>query len=84
MIPFEYPVSDGPANFRDRPEGVTIPTIWVAFALSLLIHLAVLWQLLPKLRLLSPDTTKLGETYASLIVRLAPVIAFNQIGRAHV
>ncbi len=72
MIPFEYPVSDGPANSRGRHDGVTIPTIWVAFALSLLIHVAVLWQLLPKLRLLSPDTTKLGETYASLIVRLAP------------
>jgi hypothetical protein len=56
----------------DRPDGVTIPTIWLAFALSLLIHVAVLWQWLPKLRLLSPDETKRGEANGSLVVRLAP------------
>lgn len=65
-------MSDGLANFRDRRDGVTIPTIWVAFALSLLMHLAVLWQWLPKLRLLSPDEITLGEANASLVVRLAP------------
>lgn len=51
---------------------MTIPAIWVAFALSLLIHAAVLWQWLPKLLLPSPDEIKLGEAYGSLIVRLAP------------
>jgi hypothetical protein len=71
-IPFEYPVSDGLANSRGRPDGVTIPAIWVAFALSLLIHIAVLWQWLPKLRLLSPDEAKPGEANGSLLVRLAP------------
>jgi len=65
-------VSDGLANSRGRPEGVTIPTIWVALALSLLIHVAVLWQWLPKLRLPSPDEAKLGEANGSLIVHLAP------------
>jgi hypothetical protein len=65
-------VSDGLANFRDRRDGVTIPTIWVAFALSLLIHFAVLWQWLPKLRLLSPDESRLGEANGSLLVYLAP------------
>jgi hypothetical protein len=72
MIPFEYPVSDGPANSRDRPDGVTIPTIWVAFALSLLIHFAVLWQWLPKPLRPSPDEIKLGAANGSLDVRLAP------------
>jgi hypothetical protein len=51
---------------------VTIPSIWVAFALSLLIHIAALWQLLPKLHLASPDESKLGEAKVPLLVRLAP------------
>lgn len=72
MIPLELPVSDGPPKFRDRRDGVTIPSIWVAFALSLLIHAAVLWQWLPKLRAPSPDEIKPGESNGSLIVRLAP------------
>lgn len=65
-------MSDGPGNSRDRPDGVTIPTIWLALALSLLIHVAVLWQWLPKLRLPSPDEIKLGEANGSLLVHLAP------------
>jgi hypothetical protein len=51
---------------------VTIPTIWVAFALSLLIHAAVMWQWLPKLRPPPPDEIKPGEANITLIVRLAP------------
>jgi hypothetical protein len=68
-------LSDGPNDFRDRPDGVTIPTIWVAFALSLLIHVLVMWQWLPqlKLHLASPDENKLGEAHGSLLVRLAPL-----------
>ena len=67
-------MSDRPANSRDGRDGVTIPAIWVAFALSLLIHLAVLWQWLPELVLRppSPDELKSGEGKGSLIVRLAP------------
>jgi hypothetical protein len=72
MIPSEFPLSDGPAITRDRRDGVTIPTIWVAFALSLLLHAAALWQLLPNLRPPSPDGIKLGDARGSLIVRLAP------------
>lgn len=65
---------DRPANSRNRRDGVNIPAIWVAFALSLLIHLAVLWQWLPNLLLRppSPDEIKSGEGKGSLIVRLAP------------
>jgi hypothetical protein len=53
---------------------VTIPAIWIAFALSLLLHAAVLWQWLPQmsLHLPSPDETKQGEGGGSLVVRLAP------------
>ena len=53
---------------------MTIPAIWVAFALSLLIHVAVLWQWLPTLmpRPPSPDEIKAGEAKGSLLVRLAP------------
>ena len=49
---------------------MTIPTIWVAIALSLLIHVAVLWQWLPRLRFPSLDEPTRGEV--PLIVRLAP------------
>jgi hypothetical protein len=67
-------VSDAPDNFRYRPDVVTLPTIWVAFALSLLLHLAVLWQWLPQLkpRAPSPDAIRQGEANGSLLVRLAP------------
>jgi hypothetical protein len=67
-------VIDGLAISRGRPDGVTIPAIWIAFALSLLLHAAVLWQWLPQLRLNlpSPDETKPGEGGGSLVVRLAP------------
>jgi hypothetical protein len=65
-------VSYWPGDFRDRRDGVTIPTFWVALALSLLLHVAVMWQWLPKLRLPSPDETRLGEANGSLVVHLAP------------
>ncbi|MBE0627549.1 MAG: hypothetical protein IH606_22360, partial [Burkholderiales bacterium] len=51
---------------------MTIPAIWLAFAASLLLHIAVLWQWLPRLHLLSPDETRAGETISRLRVRLAP------------
>ena len=53
-----------------RTNVVSIPTIWIAVALSLIIHVAVLWEWLPRLRLPSPDELKAGES--SLVVRLAP------------
>jgi hypothetical protein len=65
-------VSDRTSNFRYSRDGLTIPAIWVAFALSLLLHVAVLWQWLPKLHLLSPDESRLGDATGSLLVRLLP------------
>lgn len=59
---------------RRRDDVVTIPTIWLMVVLSLLVHLAALWQFLPKLQnSLSPgeadEVAKIGERLA---VRLAP------------
>jgi hypothetical protein len=68
MIPFARPASDRLDASRNR----RAPTIWVAVALSLLIHVAVLWQWLPRLRFPSLDELELGDARGSLVVRLAP------------
>ena len=65
-------MSDWTDIYRDKRAGVTIPTFWVALALSLLLHVAVMWQWLPMLRLPSPDETQLGDANGSLVVQLAP------------
>lgn len=57
---------------RTRRDVVTIPTIWVAIALSLLIHVAIMWAWLPRMHLLSPDNSRRGEANGSLVVQLAP------------
>jgi hypothetical protein len=72
LILFEQSMSDWHDESPNGRDGVTIPTIWVAIALSLLIHAAALWEWLPKLRLPSPEETKRGEASGSLVVRLAP------------
>jgi hypothetical protein len=67
------PPSRGNLGLGDRRYGKDfVPTIWLAFALSLLIHAAVLWQWLPQLHLLSPDLSKQSEAQGSLSVRLMP------------
>ncbi len=48
------------------------PTIWVALALSLLVHAAALWEWLPRMRLPSLAAPERGEANGSLVVRLAP------------
>ena len=55
-----------------RRDGVTIPTIWVAFALSLLLHIALMWKWLPQIHFPSLDETKRDDAGGSLVVRLAP------------
>jgi hypothetical protein len=57
---------------RNMRDSVTIPTIWVAIALSLLIHVAVMWQWLPRIRLPSLDEPGRSEASGQLRVRLAP------------
>ena len=65
-------MSDWDHRFRSRRDGVTIPTIWVAVALSLLLHVVVLWRWLPQLHVLSPQTPERGRPRAVLAVQLLP------------
>ena len=64
-------MSDWLLDQTDRRDGVTVPTIWLALALSLLIHAAVMWQWLPKIKLPSLEELKLRGP-GSLTVSLAP------------
>jgi hypothetical protein len=48
-------MTDWYAPYRYRSDVVVIPRIRVTFALSIMIHLAALWFLLPRLPLLAPD-----------------------------
>jgi hypothetical protein len=57
------------ARYRDRSDVVIIPRIRVTFALSILIHIAALWILLPRLPLLSPGQ-ELGQVADRLQVLL--------------
>lgn len=59
-------------DFAKRRDGVTIPTIWIAVAISLLLHLAIMFKWLPNLRLPSPELDERGESKGSLVVELAP------------
>ena len=65
-------MSDWSHSSRSRRDGVTIPTIWVAVALSLLLHVAVLWGWLPQMHLLSPNEPERGQPGATLAVQLVP------------
>jgi hypothetical protein len=60
---------DGPLERRDI---VQIPAIWLAFALSLLIHVLLLWKLLPRNYLLPAETIERSAATGSLQVRLLP------------
>jgi len=57
---------------RDKRDGVTIPTIWVAVALSIILHIALMWKWLPQIHLPSLDDKKQDAPTGSLSVRLAP------------
>ena len=57
---------------HSRHERIAIPTIWVALALSLLLHAAVLWGWLAKIPMLPFEDFKLGKPGGALAVRLAP------------
>jgi hypothetical protein len=61
---YEPPRSDGAT--------VTVPAIRVAFALSLLIHAAVLWGWVPRLHDLASERAERGKAGGPLAVRLAP------------
>jgi hypothetical protein len=69
---------------RNKRDGVTIPTIWVAIALSVLVHVAALWKWLPKLDLRLPSLEELqrGEAGGSLVVHLAPPVSPPQAAQS--
>jgi hypothetical protein len=57
-----------------RRDAITIPTLWIAVALSLLIHGLALWQWLPEMKkhFLTPDSPDEGKGKGSLVVNIAP------------
>jgi hypothetical protein len=57
---------------QTRHDVVAIPTIWLAIALSLLVHLAVLWTWKPEILFPSAEGPERGKSGGSLQVRIAP------------
>jgi len=60
------------AWYRGRSDVVIIPRIRVTFALSILIHAAALWFLVPRLPLLSPGDTRDSSSERLQVVLAAP------------
>ncbi len=67
---FKRQVSGWLDENRDRRDGVTIPRIWLAILASVLVHLATLWTLLPRLHFPTMDDARRGQTNGSLVVQL--------------
>src|SRR4051812_35835445 len=57
-----------PRRYRD---GITIPIIWFAVGLSLLVHFAALWVWLPQSHLLTVKASEPGKSNA-LVAQLMP------------
>lgn len=58
-------------EFRNRHDGVTVPKIWVAIALSVLAHVAALWEL-PPLSVKLPGGGEVFDKNPQLSLRLVP------------
>lgn len=58
----DSPMIDRYAQYRYRSDVVVIPRIRVMFALSIVIHIAALWILLPRLPLLLPEMDQAQAT----------------------
>lgn len=67
-------MNEGLGNIRYRRDRVTIPVIWVAFALSVVVHIVVLWQWMPQISRPASDLPE-REKSGPLIVQLAPLPA---------
>lgn len=71
--------------FRNRHDGVTLPRIWLAIALSVLLHVAALWEL-PPISVKLPGGAEIVDQNPQLSLRLVPpgppVIADSAPGRA--
>ena len=63
------------SDWLDAPRGdyarLSVPAIWVALALSALVHFALLWVWLPQLHLLSLENAEHGNASGPLVVELA-------------
>jgi hypothetical protein len=57
---------------RYRDGVIVVRVIWVAFALSLLVHVATLWMSPPLMRALTLDPAARAEPAAALVAQLAP------------
>jgi len=57
---------------RRRRDVVTIPTIWLAFVLSLVVHVTALWEFMPKLPLSPGEASEESKIGERLAVRIAP------------
>ena len=58
---------------RGRYDRIAIPTIWLAFALSLVLHALLLVGRMPKVQVTPSEGPEPGKSSASLAVRLAPM-----------
>ena len=58
-------------EFRNRHDGVTLPKIWVAIALSILAHIAALWEL-PPIKVELPGGAEIVDKNPQLSLRLVP------------
>src|SRR5437879_5092751 len=56
----------------NRHDVVTIPLVWFAFALSLLVHVGALWFWVPRLHDLSAADAEMGKVSSALAVQLEP------------
>ena len=65
-------MSDWLYDSRIRSDGVTIPRIWVALALSVLIHILVLGRWMPQVRLPTLDEIAKEASQTALVVSIAP------------
>jgi len=65
-------MADWLPEIRSGFDRTTIRTIWVAFALSLLLHTAVLWPWLPSRHFLSLEHPERGNASGPLTVQLTP------------
>ena len=64
------------SNWRNPParrhDVLTIPYLWVAVALSLLLHVTALWFLVPRMHDLSMSAPQAGKAPSALAVQLEP------------
>jgi hypothetical protein len=75
-VPFPRSNIESPMNYRLEEPGyrrrdvITIPILWLWIAASLLVHVAALFLLIPKLNMESPENTQLSDAQDRIEVQL--------------